>query len=61
MLVFLSLCVLQDSEAKMHVLLLCVFQDCEAEIRAMLPDGNFSLMVTVLKKFLRFMDLTASV
>lgn len=35
-------------------------EDCEAEIRAMLPDGNFSLMVTVLKKFLRFMDLTAS-
>lgn len=39
----------------------CTLQDCEAEIRAMLPDGNFSLMVTVLKKFLRFMDLTASV
>lgn len=40
----------------------CIMEDeeCEAEIRAMLPDGNFSLMVTVLKKFLRFMDLTAS-
>ncbi|KAK4290117.1 hypothetical protein Pmani_036966 [Petrolisthes manimaculis] len=40
----------------------CIMEDekCEAEIRAMLPDGNYSLMVTVLKKFLRFMDLTAS-
>ncbi|XP_071515023.1 uncharacterized protein wapl isoform X3 [Panulirus ornatus] len=40
----------------------CIMEDesCEAQIRAMLPEANFSLMVTVLKKFLRFMDLTAS-
>nr|XP_053628469.1 wings apart-like protein homolog [Cherax quadricarinatus] len=40
----------------------CIMEDeeCEAQIRAMLPEANFSLMVNVLKKFLRFMDLTAS-
>ncbi|XP_064092507.1 wings apart-like protein homolog isoform X2 [Macrobrachium nipponense] len=35
-------------------------EDREAEIRAMLPDSKFTLMVTVLRKFLRFMDLTAT-
>lgn len=35
-------------------------EDCEAEIRALLPDSNFTNMVTVLRKFLRFMDLTAT-
>ncbi|ROT79628.1 wings apart-like protein homolog [Penaeus vannamei] len=40
----------------------CIMEDeeCEAEIRSMLPDANFNLMVVVLKKFLHFMDLTAT-
>ncbi|KAK7073967.1 hypothetical protein SK128_000456 [Halocaridina rubra] len=35
-------------------------EDCETKIRAMLPDSKFTVMVAVLKKFLRFMDLTAT-
>ncbi len=32
----------------------------ETEVRGYLPDGNFAIMVTVLKKFYNFMNLTAS-
>jgi len=35
-------------------------KDHEAKIREYLPDANFSKMVTVLKKFYNFMNLTAS-
>ena len=38
-----------------------LFQDYESHIRSLLPDNNFSIMVSVLKKFFNFMNLTASV
>ena len=37
------------------------FQDYESHIRSLLPENNFSIMVSVLKKFFNFMNLTASV
>ena len=37
------------------------FQDHESTVREFLPDRKFDLMVTVLKKFFNFMNLTASV
>ena len=37
------------------------FQEHETTIREFLPDANYSKMVTVLKKFYNFMNLTASV
>ena len=36
-------------------------QDHESTVREFLPDRKFELMVTVLKKFFNFMNLTASV
>ena len=36
-------------------------QDHESTVREFLPDRKFDLMVTVLKKFFNFMNLTASV
>ncbi len=35
-------------------------KDRETEVRSHLPEGNFALMVAVLKKFFNFMNLTAS-
>ena len=38
-----------------------MFQECEEALRAMQPDEHFRDMVSVLKKFLHFMNLTATV
>lgn len=55
---------MEDSVVAAYVSLLlgCILQDNEANqsfIRGLLPDGDFSLLVIVLRKFLRFIKLTS--
>lgn len=55
---------MEDSVVAAYVALLlgCILQENEANqcfVRGLLPDGDFSLLVLVLRKFLRFMKLTS--
>ncbi|PFX20837.1 Wings apart-like protein-like [Stylophora pistillata] len=55
---------MEDSVVAAYVALLlgCILQENEANqsfVRSLLPDGDFSLLINVLRKFLRFIKLTS--
>lgn len=55
---------MEDSVVAAYVALLlgCIVQENEANqsfVRSLLPDGDFSLLINVLRKFLRFIKLTS--